>query len=80
MNKTNTLTRTQIYIYTEDLENAKRFAKNQRITLSEYIRSAVKEKAKSTEKQWIEPIIRPIIVNAGKPTNIAETHNDIYDY
>ena len=79
MNKSSTLTRTQIYINTEDLENAKRFAKNQRITLSEYIRNAVKNQAKLTEKHWVKPVIIPLNFGPNTPTDIAATHNDIYD-
>ena len=78
MNKT--LTRTQIYINTEDLNNAKNLAKSQKITLSEFIRGAVKEQTEKQQTKLVKPVIRPIIVNGGKPTNIAATHNDIYDY
>ena len=74
-----TLTRTQIYINREDLDNAKIIAKNLRITLSEFIRSAIKTKSKELTKPYKKPVIRPITVNNGLPTNIAMTHNDIYD-
>ncbi len=75
-----TLTRTQIYINTEDLIKAKNFAKSQNITLSQFIRDAVKERTEKQQTKWTKPVIRPIVVNGGKPTNIAATHNDIYDF
>ncbi len=77
MNKT--LTRTQIYIDTEDLEQAKKFAKSQKITLSQFIREAVKDKAKTIESQWVKPVIIPLNFGTNTPTDIASTHNDIYD-
>jgi hypothetical protein len=78
MNKT--LTRTQIYIEKEDLEIAKNNARFLGINLSQLIRDALKDKNNSIQIKNKKPIIVPITVNGGKPTNIAATHNDIYDY
>ena len=74
-----TLTRTQIYIETDVLNNAKIVSKKLNITLSEFIRTAVKQKTQELEIPYKKPIIKPITINSGLPTNIATTHNDIYD-
>ncbi len=76
---TKTLTRTQIYIDTEDLIKAKTFAKNQKITLSQFIREAVKERTENIETKTSKPIIIPLNFGPNTPTDIALTHNEIYD-
>ena len=40
----------------------------------------IKTKPKELTKPCKKPLIRPITVNNGLPTNIAMTHNDVYDY
>ena len=77
MNKT--LTRTQIYIEKDELEVAKKNAKFLGINLSQLIRNAVKEKNETIKIKSKKPVIIPLNFGPNTPTDIALTHNEIYD-
>ncbi len=80
-----TLTRTQIYINSDTLENAKKIARLKSKNLSQLIRESLEKTILENEDlirsnpKPLKPIKILTIKNRGI-TNIAQNHNDIYDF
>jgi hypothetical protein len=74
----NTLVRIQVYIENEDVELAKSSAKFLGISFSQFICEAIKDKIEVIKKK--NPAIIPLNFGSDTPTDIAATHNEIYDY
>ena len=71
------LIRTQIYIPSDVIVIAKAKAKAKKMNLSQYIRSLLS--AATTLEKKTKPNLRPVNFGPNTPTNIALTHNEIYD-
>jgi hypothetical protein len=67
----------QVYIENEDVEIAKSNAKFLGMNLSQFICEAIKDKIEVIKKK--KPAIIPLNFGSDTPTNIATTHNEIYD-
>ena len=72
-----TLIRTQIYIPSDIIEIAKAKAKAKKQNLSQYIREVLANANKTTKAKKAK--IRPFNFGAGTPSDIATSHNNIYD-